>query len=93
MLRGSLDGRGVWGRMDTCVCMAESFSCPLETITTLLISYTPIQNKKLKKLNNYKKLWRFRVLPINFRGYRLELLLIEIYAVDNMIFGREVPVT
>ena len=49
MLRGSLDGRGVWGRMDTCVCMAESFSCPLETITTLLISYTPIQNKKFKK--------------------------------------------
>ena len=23
-LYGSLDGRGVWGRMDTCVCMAES---------------------------------------------------------------------
>ena len=21
----SLDGRGVWGRMDTCICMAESF--------------------------------------------------------------------
>ena len=24
-LYGSLDGRGVWGRMDTCICMAESF--------------------------------------------------------------------
>ena len=24
MSRGSLDGRGVWGRMDTCLCMAES---------------------------------------------------------------------
>ena len=23
MLPGSLDGRGVWGRMDTCVCLAE----------------------------------------------------------------------
>ena len=22
MLCGSLDGRGVWGRMDTCLCMA-----------------------------------------------------------------------
>ena len=39
---GSLDGRGVWGRIDTCICMAESLCCPPETITTLLISYTPI---------------------------------------------------
>ena len=39
---GSLDGREVWGRMDTCVCMAESFHCSPETITKLLISYTPI---------------------------------------------------
>ena len=23
MLHGSLDGRGVWGRMDTCICMAD----------------------------------------------------------------------
>jgi len=37
MLRGSLDGRGVWGEW-----MAESLCCPPETITTLLISYTPI---------------------------------------------------
>ena len=42
MLRGGLDGRGVWGRMDTCKCMAESLCCPLEAITTLLIGYTPI---------------------------------------------------
>ena len=33
--RVSLDGRGVWGRMDTCICMAEALCCPLETITTL----------------------------------------------------------
>ena len=41
-----LDGRGVWGRMDTCVCMAESFCCLPETIT-LFVNwlYTPIQNK------------------------------------------------
>ena len=25
------------------------YGCPPETITTLLIGYTPIQNKKLKK--------------------------------------------
>ena len=28
------------------VRMTESFHCPSETITTLLIGYTPIQNKK-----------------------------------------------
>ena len=44
-----VDGRGVWGRKDTYICMAESLCCPPETITTLLFSYTPIQNKKLKK--------------------------------------------
>ena len=49
MLCGSLDGRGVWGRMDTCICMAESLCCSSETIITLLIGYTVIQNKKLKK--------------------------------------------
>ena len=46
---GSLDGRGVWGRMDTCICMAESLCCPPETITILLIGYTSIQNKKFNK--------------------------------------------
>ena len=40
---GSLD----WGRMYTCICMTESLCCPPETITTLLISYTQIQTKKL----------------------------------------------
>ena len=48
MLCGSLDGSGVWERMDTCICIAESLCCSLETITTLLISYTLIQNKKFK---------------------------------------------
>ena len=42
MLWGNLDGRGVWGRMDTRVCMAESLCCPSETITTLSVGYTPI---------------------------------------------------
>ena len=48
-LCGRLDGRRVWRRMDTCMCMAESLCCPLATITTLLLGYTPVQNKKLKK--------------------------------------------
>ena len=42
------------GRMDTCVCMAESLCCLPETITILLIGYTPIyfitQNKKFLKI-------------------------------------------
>ena len=51
MLHGSLDGRGVWERTDTCTCMAESVCCSLETITTLVISYSPLQNKKFFKKN------------------------------------------
>ena len=43
VLCGSLDGKEVWGRMDT-----FSLLCSPETITTLLISYIPIQNKKFK---------------------------------------------
>ena len=35
--------------MDTWICMDESLHYSLETITTLLISYTPIQNKKVLK--------------------------------------------
>ena len=44
MLCGGLLGRGVWGRMDTCICMAGSLPCSPETTTTLLNSYAPIQN-------------------------------------------------
>ena len=44
MLCASLNGRGVGGRMDTCICMSEFLHCSFETITMLLIGYTPIQN-------------------------------------------------
>ena len=56
MLCGSLDGRGVWRRMDTCTCMAE-FCSSLETVTALLMGYTAIQNKKFKNkwINNFLK--------------------------------------
>ena len=43
ILYGTLDGRGLSGRMDTCICMAESLCCSSENITILLIGYTPIQ--------------------------------------------------
>ena len=49
MLCGSLDGKGVWGRMDTCVCVAELLRSSPETITALLIGYAPAQNEKLKR--------------------------------------------
>ena len=42
MLCGGLGGRGVWGRMDTCICVAESLHCSPETITILLIGHTPV---------------------------------------------------
>ena len=37
-----LDGRGVWGRIDTCIRLAQSLCYPPETIPTLFIGYTPI---------------------------------------------------
>ena len=37
MLCGSLDGRGVWGRMDTWICMTQSLRRSLETVPTLFI--------------------------------------------------------
>ena len=40
---------GVWGRKDTCVCMSEFHPCTPETVTTLLIDYMPIENKKFFK--------------------------------------------
>ena len=63
MLCGSLDGRGVWGKMDTCVCMAVFLLCSPEIITILLISCTPIENKKFK-LKKIKKIKSW----INFLG-------------------------
>ena len=46
--------RGIWGRMDTCICMAESLHCSPEIMTTLLIGYTPIQNVFGVKKNKNK---------------------------------------
>ena len=55
MLCGSLDGRGVWGTMDKCMCTAESLHCSPETATTLLTGYTPTQNVVgVKKNKNIK---------------------------------------
>ena len=53
MLCGNLDGEGLLGKMDTCICMVESLHCLPETITILLIGYTTIENKKLKIKKKY----------------------------------------
>ena len=34
------------GRTHPCACMAESLGCPLETMTTLFIGYTPVPSEK-----------------------------------------------
>ena len=34
---GSLDGKGMWGRMDTCLWTAESLCCPPVTITAFVV--------------------------------------------------------
>ena len=47
MLCGSLDGRGIWGRVDTLVSMAESLCCPPETIIALFIGYAAAAAKSL----------------------------------------------
>ena len=54
MLCGSLDGRAIWGRMDPCICMAESLRCSPKTITTLLKGCIPVQSEVKKKKNNLK---------------------------------------
>ena len=48
VLSGGLDGRGVWERMDTCICTAESLHCSPETIITFLIGYTQYKIKSFK---------------------------------------------
>ena len=81
VLCGSLDGGG-WGgfgRMDTCICMAESLSCSPRMITTLLTCYTPIQNKKFKRkkksiykyamLSNFSPVWLCNPMDSNFPGF------------------------
>ena len=54
MLCSSLEGRGVWGRKDACVCLAELFPLvSLETVTALFVNgLHPKHKVKVKKDNN-----------------------------------------
>ena len=69
MLFGSLDGRGVWGRVNTCICMIESLYCPPATITTLLIGYTPMQKKKKKLNKNVNTIMPYSCLKLFLRFF------------------------
>ena len=40
---------GVWGRMDTCICIAESLCCPPETVNWLY-SNTKLKEKSLAEI-------------------------------------------
>ena len=77
MLCARLDGRGVWRRMDTCACLAESLHCSPETITTLIIGCTAIRNGfgfkkiKLKKMRSGERI-PFTVTP-KHATYRMTL--------------------
>ena len=59
---------GFRGRMDTCICMAESLHSSTETITTLLISYTSIQKFKNKKKQKKKKRKKEKKGKKSFKG-------------------------
>ena len=51
LLCGSRYGRGVWGTMDTCICMTESLCYSPETIRTRLSAIPQYKIKSLKKYN------------------------------------------
>ena len=73
-LYGSLDGRGVWGRTDTCACISESLHCSPESIT-LLISYIPIFKKEIwsQSLEEIERwLYSSTRQGENTAGYRLK---------------------
>ena len=48
VLCACLDGRVVWERIDTFICLSESHHCSPETTIILLTGYIPIQNKRFE---------------------------------------------
>ena len=55
MLCGNLDGRGVWGRMNTCICMTESLCCSPEASSTMPQYKVKSKKKKKKKKKSRDK--------------------------------------
>ena len=50
MLRDSLEGRGVWGRMDICICMAESLRLSTQNFHNI-VNQLYLKTKKVFFLN------------------------------------------
>ena len=67
MLCGSLYGRGVLRRVDTCVYMAERDCCVPETIATLLMGYTPESKSLLRSTSRIIMIATFRI-KLHFYG-------------------------
>ena len=73
---GSLDGRGVGARMDTCICTTKSLCCPPETITHCLMAILQYKIKSLKhtKRNTIKDEDGFwNEIPLYFLEIREEM--------------------
>ena len=56
MLCGRLDGRGIWGTMDTCISMTESLRCKPETITTLFVNQLYLSTEKKVLIQHCKSI-------------------------------------
>ena len=46
-------GRGVWGRMDTCMCVSETLHCSPETHNIVLYPNTKEKVNKIKNLMSF----------------------------------------
>ena len=72
--------------MDTCICTAKPFCCSPKTITILLISYTPMQDKKLKKKKKNSSKMSFLIsLPKWY--YILEFPYVFFCSILNILFS------
>ena len=70
----SLDGWGVWGRMNTCICIAKSLCYSSEITTTLLIGYCCLVAKLCLILLWSHGLYPARLpCPWNFPGKNTEV--------------------
>ena len=87
---GSLDERGVWQRMETCICTPESFCCPPETVTILLTGHTPRQNKKLNKFFQKRKLKASPHITFSERFCLLYAILSSQFAYISHIYQKSI---
>ena len=63
-----MNGRAIWGRMDTCVCMTESLLCSPETATSLLTGYACVLSHS-SCVQFFATLWTIARLAPLFLGF------------------------